>query len=157
MRQRNARVGGAPKAAVMPGTTEKSILRRRQRLQLFAAAPEDEGIAALQAHDAPALLRVLDQQSVDFFLRAADVAGGLAHADPRGIAPRQIEHRRRHQAIVQNHIGVLQRAQRLQGQEFRIAGAGAHQSHLAGGAGRGRGRRQQLLRDAPRALADRRR
>ncbi len=39
---------------------------------------------------------------------------------------------RRHQPIVQNDIGVLQRPQRFQCQQFRIPWPGAHQRDLAG-------------------------
>ena len=152
MRQRNSRVGGRPEGCGDAGHHGEIDLCRRERLQLLAAAPEDEGIAALEPHHAPALFRMLDQQGVDFLLRAADRARRLAHADSLRIAPCEIEHRGGHQSIVQDYIGILQRAQRLERQEFRIAGPGAHQSHLSGCARRGRARRQQLLCDAPARL-----
>ncbi len=159
VRQRNPRVGGGSYGCGDAGHHREIDPRPGERLQLFPATPEDEGIAALEPYHSLALIRVLDQQGVDFLLGAAAAdrfadkgAGGFAHADPGGVAPGEIEHRGRYQAIVQNHIGVLQCAQRLERQEFRIAGTCAHQGHLTGGTGCGRGGRQQLLCDTPRAL-----
>jgi hypothetical protein len=53
---------------------------RRERLRLLAAAAEHERIAALQAHDALALVRQPDQQRVDLLL-ARGVGGTTALAD----------------------------------------------------------------------------
>ena len=81
MRQRNTRVRRCPQRRGDAGHHRKIDARRRERLQLFPAAPEDERIAALEAHHALALVRVLDEQRVDLLLRAADIAGRFAHAD----------------------------------------------------------------------------
>ena len=60
--------------------------RRRELLGLFAAAPEDERIAALQAHDVLALERALDHERVDARLV---VPAAAARGDRRGCAPRR--------------------------------------------------------------------
>ena len=52
---------------------------------------------------------------------------GLADADPRRVAARERKHLVRNQAIVQDHVGVLQRAQRVQRQEPGIARSGTDQ------------------------------
>ena len=58
---------------------------RRQCLGLLAAAPEDERVAALEPHDTPARLAVLDEERVDLVLGHLDVPGGLADRDPHGV------------------------------------------------------------------------
>ena len=58
-------------------------------------------------------------------------ASRLADVDALGIATREIEHLRRHQPVVENHVRVLQRSQRAQRQQTRIAGTGADQHDFA--------------------------
>ena len=58
--------------------------RRPQRLRLLSPAPEDERIAALQAHDALALARLIDEQPVDRLL-VVRFSGDLAHEDKFGL------------------------------------------------------------------------
>jgi len=96
-----------------------------QRLEFLAAAAENEGIAAFQPNDALALMRVLNEQRIDFCLRAADAAGGFTHANPP----------RRRAAAMSSTAGGTSRScrmtsascsapQRFQGQQFRIPGSG---------------------------------
>ena len=49
----------------------------------------------------------------------------------RRIAAGAIEHFRRDQFVVEDDVGILQRAQRLDGQQIRIARTGADQRHPA--------------------------
>ena len=51
--------------------------------------------------------------------------------------------------IVQDHVGVLQRAQRLEREELRIPGSRTHQCHLARSRPRRGARGEQLLRQTP--------
>ena len=76
-------------------------------------------------------LRRLDHQLVDRVLADAGLADAAADRHARRIAAGAIENFRRHQFIVENHIGVLQRAQRLDREQIRIAGTGADQRHPA--------------------------
>ena len=64
-------------------------------------------------------------------LADAGLSDAAADRHPRRIAARAIENFRRDQFIVKHHIGVLQRAQRLDGQQIRIARTGADQRHPA--------------------------
>lgn len=101
---------------------------RAQKLELLAAASEHERIAAFQAHHPPAGARVLLQQRIDALLRGLVIlADALADVDALGVAARKFKDIRAHQPIEQDHVGLVQCAQRLQGQQIRIAGAGADQ------------------------------
>ncbi len=113
---------------------------RAQHLEFLAAATEHEWIAALEPHDAAARPGVLEHQLVDPVLRDRVGARGLADRNPRRVAPREGQHLLRHQPVVQDHVRLLQRAHRVQGQESRIARARAHQHHRAAS---GRGARNQ--------------
>lgn len=50
---------------------------------------------------------------------------GLADEHGPRLAPRVVEDRRGHEVVVEDHVGVAQRPQRLQRQEFGIARPGA--------------------------------
>ena len=84
-------------------------------------------------------LRGLDQQPVDGVLADAGLADAAADRNARRVAAGAIENFRRDQFVVENDVGILQRAQRLDGEQIRIAGAGADQCDRALTAGR-RGR-----------------
>ncbi len=126
---------------------------RGQQLELLAAAPEHERVTALEPRHALAGARQLQQQLVDPLLLAA-LAGLLADENALGVAPRALEHRLPDQAVVENHVRLLQQLQCAQGQQVRIAGPGADQVDLAelrAAAGGRRGRElrgQQLLCEA---------
>ena len=108
MRQGNAGVGGAAGGRGDTGHHGEVDRGLRQRFQFFAAAAEDERVAALAAHHALALAGVPDQQLVDFLLAGALAAGGFADAHALGVTTSQIEYGGRYQAIVENNVRVLQ-------------------------------------------------
>ncbi len=110
---------------------------RAQVVDLLAAAPEHERIAALEPHDVLAALRVLDEQLVDLFLRGAAAADELADVEARGVAAREIQDFGGHEPVVHDDIGFLQRAQALQRHQTGIAGTGADQHDVSGGQGIG--------------------
>ena len=76
-------------------------------------------------------MRGLDQQLVDRVLADAGLADAAADRNARGIAAHAVENFRRDQFVVENDVGILQRAQRLDGEQIRIARAGADQRHPA--------------------------
>jgi hypothetical protein len=106
-------------------------------VELLAAAAVHERVAALETHDILAALRMFDQQRVDLFLRGTAAADELADVETRGIAAREVEHLGRHQPVVNDHVGFLQRAQALQGHEPGVAWAGADEHHVTLWHGRG--------------------
>src|ERR1700722_4676518 len=71
MSQRYAGVGGAAGRGRDAGDHRKTNARLPQRFELFAAPAENERIAALQSYDTHAPRGMLDEQCVDFGLRAA--------------------------------------------------------------------------------------
>ena len=62
----------------------------------------------------------LNQQLVDRILADAGLADAAADRNARGVAA-AIENFRRDQFVVENDVGILQRAQRLDGEQIRIA------------------------------------
>ena len=69
MRQRHARISRDAQRRRHAGHHFKRNARVGQRFGLFAAAPENKRIAALQPHHVQAAARALDQQLADLFLR----------------------------------------------------------------------------------------
>ena len=110
---------------------------RAQVVDLLAAAPEHERIAALEPHDVLAALRVLDEQLVDLFLRRAATADELADVEARGVAAREIQDFGGHEPVVHDDVGFLQRTQALQRHQTGIARTGADQHDVPGGQGIG--------------------
>ena len=145
MGQRNAGVSRAGQRGGDAGHHFVADAVRAQEFEFFAAAAEDETVAALQPHDAFAGARVFQHQCVDLFLRHVVMAGFLAHFDAFGIAARKFQHLGADQAVVQDHIGLVEQAQPAQGEQTRVAGAGADQRHAAFRlhVGIARGHRQQ--------------
>jgi hypothetical protein len=97
--------------------------RSVQRFELFAAAAKDERIPTLEPHDPAARARMSDHQLMNLLLRHRVHAGGLAHGDPGRVAARELEHLVRNQPVVQDHVGLLQCAQRVQRQQAGISGS----------------------------------
>jgi len=70
---------------------------------------------------------------VNALLRDSQLLRVLADEDPLRFAARALEHRSRHQAVVEDHVGLLEQLQCTQGQQVRVAGTGADQVDLARG------------------------
>ena len=116
-----------PSAAVMPGTTSTRDACSFERCLFLAAAAEDVGIAALEAHDAAPGLGFGDQDAVDLALLGRGLIGSLADRNADRIAARHFEDGGADKAVVDDDVGFDQLALSLQRQQFRIAGAGAHE------------------------------
>ncbi len=100
-----------------------------QRIGLFAAAPENKRIAALEPHHASATPRLADHQFVDEVLLGRWAAAALAHMQHARIPARQGEHARIHEVVAKNHVGRFDAAHGAHGQQFRIPGAGADKTN----------------------------
>ena len=98
-----------------------------QEFQFLAAAAEHERVAALEADHPAAGTGMLQHQGVDLFLRHAVLAGGLADLHPQCGRRGQCQYLRADQAVVQQHLGRLQCAQGVQGQQAGITRTGADQ------------------------------
>ena len=86
----------------------------------FTAAPEHERIPALQADDTTLLTGEGYQKIVDFILRHRMAVGLLADIDPGRAGGNQIENFLGNQAVIDNHIGFLQKVTGLHRQQSRI-------------------------------------
>ena len=121
----------AARPAVMPLTTSHLDAGVAQVLDLLAAAAEDEGVAALEAHHVLAFARRHDHQLLDEGLRRALAAAALADVHDaragRGVA-RTISSLTR--SSTSSTVARLDRLDGLERQQFGVAGAGADQGAL---------------------------
>ncbi len=131
MGQRDSRIGRAAAGRGDAGDDLEGDALAGQRLDLLAAASEDEGVAALQPQDPLALPRELDQQRGDLGLGQGVVLGHLADIDALRVAAHQVEDRLADQPVVEHHVGLLHQAQGPEGEQVRIPGAGADEVDLA--------------------------
>ena len=100
--------------------------RLGEHLHLFATAAEQERVAALQAHDSPARACVQHEQFVEHTLGVA-AARALADVDEIGVGPCHRQDLRRHQPVVQHHVGLGDQPGSLERQQLGITRARAHQ------------------------------
>ena len=131
MGQRNAGIGGAGQRGGDSGHDFVADAVRAQEFQFLAAPAEHERITALQAHHAPSGARVFQQEGVDAFLGGVVLARVLGDFDEFGIAPGEPQDVRADQAVVQDHVGLVEQAQGAQGQQPRITRASADQGDAA--------------------------
>ncbi len=127
MRQRNAGIGGAGQRGGDAGHDFESDAVLAQEFQFLAAATKDKRVATLQPNHPLASASVLQHQRVDSNLRRMVITRLFSDLDKFGVAAREREYFFTHQAIVQDDIGLVEQAQRAQGQQSRIAGAGANE------------------------------
>src|ERR1700761_2187063 len=114
-----------------------------QHLDLLAAAPEDEGVTALETSDPKSQARVVNQELVDLFLGRV-IAGLFANKHSLSIASRALEHGFWNQPVVQNHIRLWQQLQRAQCEQVGVAGTSADEITLTESTAAGRGRARQI-------------
>ena len=130
MRERHAGVGGDAERGGDAGDDLEGDAGGGQRFGLFAAASEDEGVAALEADHGEAAARALDEHGADLFLGEGVDGLLLAGVDALGVGRGQIEQRGGGQAIEEDGVGLLEDAAAFDGDELRIAGACADEIDL---------------------------
>ena len=133
----------------MPGDHLEGDPFLRQRGDLLAAAPEDEGVAALEPQHPPALAGETHEQAVDLLLLHRVPVGVLAGVDPVRVPAHQIEDLVGDEAVVDHHVGLLEEAHGAKAEQIRIAGPRPHQKDLAGSRA-GIRLRQRLAQRVPR-------
>ena len=104
-----------------------------ERVNFLGQASEDSRVAALQANDFQAAARGFDHARVDFGLGRAFGAVALADARDFGLRRGQRKDRWGHEIVMQNHGGASDEPLGLDGQQVRVAGAGADQINFAFG------------------------
>ena len=131
MGQRNAERSGRADAGGDAGDYLHLDIRGAQRLQLLAAATENEGIAAFQPRHDLALPCVLHQQALDEFLRRVLTAAALADLDDLGARARMRQAPPAHQVVDQHDVGDAECPRRLERHQLRVARSCADEEHLA--------------------------
>ena len=131
MGHRDARIGEAAEAGGDARHDAELHPGPRQRAGLLAAAAEHERIAALEPQHALAGLGQLDQLQRDIGLLRRRLAAALAGMDVLSRGVGELEQRLRHQRVVDDDIGLLQRVIAEQRQQSRRTGTGADQPHRA--------------------------
>ncbi len=110
--------------------------RRAAREHLLAAAPVDERVAALEPHDAPPALRLLDEDRVDLVLRHGVVPGGLADVDHLDAGRELVEHVDRPEPVRDDDVRLRERPAAPEGEQVHGARSPAHERHAPETAGR---------------------
>jgi hypothetical protein len=106
--------------------------RGGERFSFFAAAPEQKRIAALEPRDGEAAAGAVDHHAANFFLRKRVQRFLLAHVDALGVRRRETEQRIGRQVVIEDGVAMFEDATALDGDQFRIAGAGADEIDLSG-------------------------
>ena len=130
MGQRNSRIGRDGHRRAHAGNDLERDAGAGQGFGLFAAATEDERIAALQPYDPAAAPRVHDQERVDPLLGQRVVAGSLTRVDTpraRGL----VEESRVDQPVVHDDLSSPQELEPTHRHEPGIAGARADERDRA--------------------------
>ena len=116
--------------AGMPGTTSKRDALLVQEQRFGAAAVEHERVAPFQPRDRLALARLLREQVADRFLLER-LRRGDADVDLLRVGARVAQQPRVDEVVVQHDVGRGQVLQPADGDQARIARAGADQIHDA--------------------------
>jgi hypothetical protein len=98
---------------------------------LLAAAPEDERVAAFEAHDTLSRMGQPDEQVVDFLLPQRMTAGLLTGKNAGRGRRDQFLNRRAHQAIEHDDVGILNQPRGLDRQQLGIARSRADEVHAS--------------------------
>ena len=104
-----------------------------QRLDLLAAATEDQRIAAFEPHHPLAQLGASHEKRVDLRLAHEVAVALLAGIDALGPRSRQRQDALADETVMDHDVGPLEQAQRLDRQELGIARTGAHEMNDAHG------------------------
>ncbi|MNI52896.1 hypothetical protein D3C73_1077040 [compost metagenome] len=131
MGQRDAGISAATGSGGNAGHYLAIDVALQQVLQLFGTPAENERIAALEPYHPLALVGQIHQQLVDLLLGQTVATTGLADVVPSAGQRDQREQFRADQAVVDHGVGLHQQAPGAQGQQARIAGAGADQGDFA--------------------------
>jgi hypothetical protein len=92
---------------------------------LFGAPAEDERVAAFQAYDEPAGVRVLDEQLVDPVLGEGPALRDLRGVDDLHVGTELVEQLDRGEPVGDDHVGLGEQVAAAYGDQPGIAGAAA--------------------------------
>lgn len=123
---------GHPDGAADPRNHLDRHARRDTGVQLLHPAAEDEGVTALEPHDAGAGRGAVHEQLVDRVLRHRPAAGQLAGVDHLDVRSEQREHRLRREVVGDDDVGLDEELAAAHGQQPRITGPAPDQGHAGG-------------------------
>ena len=154
----NAGVGRRAGGGRHPGDDLEGHPRLGQGQGLLAAAAEDVGIAALQAHHPAPGAGLGHEPLVQRLLAPGAAPAPVPGVDPLALRPGVLQEPAVDEVVVEHDVGLLEEAGALQGQQTRVSGTGADDVDAAldglVGMFHGEGR---LRRRRPRGSPDRRR
>ncbi len=128
----DAGIGEPADPGADPGHDAEGDAGGDQRQRLFSAAPEDEGIAALEAQHPPAFAGEVDEAQRDVALPGRRLAAALAGIFQPGARTRQVEDAPVDQGVVDDVLGLPQAMQHQDRQQARVAGTGSGKPDAAG-------------------------
>ena len=148
MRQRDLRCGGCAICSADTGHNFDRDTCRTGNLCLFATAPENEGIAPLQAHDVLAGARNADQKVADRFLRKSMMRPALRNRDEFRVITRKRHDRRIDEPVVHDDPGAFDQPRGADCQQVGVARPCADKVNGSGISHRGKMRTGALSRQS---------
>ena len=124
-------------ADVIPGTTSKGMPALDRAMASSPPRPENEGVAALQPDDAPALRCLCNEQGIDVGLASALAAGRLSRVDHIGVHAGAPQEPLVYEPVVDHHVSRLQQLEAPGRYEPGIAGSCPDEVDDAGHCGHG--------------------
>src|SRR5579872_4257484 len=91
--------------------------------RLFAAAPEDERVAAFEAYHSTTKLRMGDKQGIDLLLFHGVATGTFTDKNEFRVGMCFLKNGSVDEPIIHHNIGLAQTAYRLECEQFRVAGS----------------------------------
>ena len=161
---RDARVGGAPIALVIPGTTSNGTPAAASASASSPPRPNTNGSPPFSRTTHSAVRPRSTSTALICVLGEVDLARGLARGDQLGAGGRELEQRGRRQAVVHDDVGRAEQLGAADGEEPGVARARAdevdgHRGVVARGRAasvrRGRGARRRRASAAATGLASR--
>ena len=135
MREREAKAGGGAEGGSDAGNNFNGYAGGGEDVHFFAAPPENEGIAALEANHKLACERLFDEQLADVVLRHGVIAGHLADKNAFGRRRDEFKNPVADEIVVDDDLGLLQQARAFERDQFGVAGAGSDKGNVAAARG----------------------
>ena len=123
--------GGGSKCGGNAGDNFEGNVVGTERVDFFGGAAEEERVTTFEADDDFVARGGVNEERVDVGLREEAEAGALADVDALGGGGDEREDLRADERIVEDDVGGLQEAQRFDGEEIGVTGAGADEIDVA--------------------------
>ena len=131
MGQRNLRTRRSPQSGCDARNNFELDVRLAEGCDFFANPPEDQGIAALEAHHLQSGGSQSDHEEVDLFLADVLFSAALANVLNLRVGRHEVKYLFSDKIVVQHNIGAPKQPGGFESEQFGIAGAGADQVDFA--------------------------